>query len=916
MVCLGSLLVAVQARAEVDFAREVQPIFAARCYSCHGPQARVSGLRLDNRESVFRGGDSGVPAVVPGKSAESILIRYVTAENPKAVMPPSGPRLTSSEIEVLRRWIDEGARWPAESATPDNIDFAADILPILETRCFECHGRNRQTHGLRLDLKSAAFKGGDSGVPAIVPGNSAQSLLIRYVAGLDPKIVMPAAGPRLTAGQVRALRTWIDQGARWPDDARGALENSGTRDKRDHWAFRPRTRPVIPTTRSGAARNPIDAFVIARLEEKGWKPARPATNEALMRRIYLDLTGLPPRLDEQDQFLAHPDAAKLVDELLARPAYGERWGRHWLDLVRYAESNGYERDAAKPFAWRYRDYVIRAFNEDKPYDRFILEQLAGDELEDRDADTLIATSYYRLGPWDDEPADEQEDRFDQLEDIVSTTSQVFMGLTLGCARCHNHKFEPLTARDYYSMVAIFNGLERPHEGRTELAVPIGTPAELDVEARRDSEIEPLQKQIATIRNTFRADFLSSGRSGLPAEAVQAFLTEPAKRDAAQRSLVNQAAEKLEKDVTNAIPAETASQIASLEARIAGLKKQTPDLPRAYLMAERSPTPPVTHLLIRGKAAVPGPEVPPAVPAILADRQPEFPTLSRTSGRRLGLARWLASSENPLTARIIVNRIWQFHFGDGIVRTPSDFGVMGDRPTHSELLDWLANWFVENGWSIKKLHRLIMSSDTYRMSRDSNPEYLTKDPENRLMWRNGYRRLEVEAILDSALAVSGRLNRKMNGPSMYPFIPKAALEGSSDPDKIWQPFDENEASRRTVYAFIKRSLLVPTLEVLDFCDTARSSARRLNTSVATQALTLFNGDFMNRQAGHFAQRLRREAGEDPDRQVELAYRLALARRPTTAEKTRMLSFLGAHGGEDGLVQLCRVIFNLNEFVYPE
>jgi len=729
-------------------------------------------------------------------------------------------------------------------------DYARDVQPIFAKRCYGCHGGKMHMSEFRLDRKADALRGGGSGVPAIVPGNSKDSLLVRYISGLNAKTVMPPAGERLTAEQIATVAAWIDKGAVWPDEA-AAAEAPAKKSGRDHWAFQPRGRITPPTVKNaGWVRNPIDAFVLAKLEARGWQPAAEAEPRQLMRRTYLDLTGLPPTLAEQEAYLKNPDLDRLTDDLLARPTYGERWARHWLDLVRFAETNGYERDATKPSAWRYRDYVIRAFNNDKPFDRFTLEQLAGDQLPDASPETMIATGYTRLGPWDDEPADPKTDRFDQLDDIVSTTSQVYLGLTLGCARCHNHKFEPLTAKDYYSMVAVFNGLERPRNGRTELDLPIGTPAE-----------------------------------------NATFLEHRAKLDA------------LEKRISAAKKAGSKDEARELESQLKALRAAAPEVPLAYYLNETKPIPP-TFLLIRGSASNPGPEVQPAVPAILAKEQPAFET------PRLGLARWLVNPENPVVARVIVNRIWQFHFGEGLVRTPSDFGVMGQKPTHPELLDYLANWFIENGWSIKKLHKFILASNTYRMSKQRNAAYAAEDPDDLLLWRFPYTRLEVEAIRDSMLAVSGRLNTKMYGPSMYPFVPKAALEGSSDPDKIWTNSAEEEASRRTIYAFIKRSMVVPMLEVLDFCDTSRSSAKRLNTSVSTQALTLFNGDFVNRQADHLAERLGKNT--DPAKTIDMAYLLALARPPTKAETQTMLAFLKT----SSLQQMCRVIFNLNEFVYPD
>lgn len=709
---------------------------------------------------------------------------------------------------------------------------------------------------------------------------------------------------------------------------------------REHWAFQPMRVPQVPNVRDGRwVRNSIDNFILAKLEAKGWKPNDAAKPQALLRRVYLDIVGLPPTIAEQAEFLKGPTEAAfdtLIDDLLSRPGYGERWGRHWLDLVRYADSNGYERDGAKPSVWRYRDYVIKSLNDDKPYDRFILEQLAGDELPDASAETVTALGYFRLGPWDDEPADPAEDRFDQLDDMVSTTSQVFLGLTLGCARCHNHKFEPLSTLDYYRMMAIVSPLQSFQNGRSDLDAPVGSPSELAALSARDKKIGILKGEISKIREEVQTEFLKAGRSKLDPEATSAFLVRPAERNDAQKKLVEQNAKALENEITPGLSDEIKTKLSTVEEQIAGLKRATPDLPRAYYVHEVTSTPPETHVLIRGKATRPGVIAPPGVPSVLVPQQPGFLAADeRTTRRRLSLARWLVDPGNPLTARVIVNRVWQFHFGEGLVRTGSDFGVMGDPPSHPALLDYLAGELVRHGWSLKWLHRLILTSNTYKMSKQWHDEYGAADPENRLWWRFPYRRLEVEAIRDSMLLVSGRLSPKMFGPPMFPFIPKEAREGNSDPDKIWPAYDEAEASRRTVYAFIKRSLVVPMIEVLDLCDTTKSSARRAVTSVAPQALTLFNGQFVNEQSAHLAARLEREAGPDAERQIEQAYRLALAREPTAAERKTMLEFVGTEAArlaeesagsatpvtasvarKKALEQLCRVIFNLNEFVYPD
>ncbi len=758
------------------------------------------------------------------------------------------------------------------AAAGQAADYMQDVRPILARKCFACHGPGLQKSHLRLDRREDALRGGESGVPAIEPGKSNASLLIRYIAGTDAKLVMPPSGPRLTEAEVKTLKDWIDEGAAYPE---ARLSEAPKIDPRlAHWAFHAPVKPGVPAVKNKAwVRNPIDAFVLSKLETKGWKPATRASDADLLRRIYLDLTGLPPTIAEQDSFRG--DWAGLVRGLLARTSYGERWGRHWLDVVRYADTNGYERDAVKPQVWKYRDYVIESLNADKPFDRFVVEQMAGDELPDRNAETLIATGFHRLGPWDDEPADPMEDRFDQLDDLLNTTSQAFLGMTLACARCHNHKFEPLTTKDYYGMIAVFNGLERPRNGRTELDRPVGKPAELAV-------FEAREKRIAGLREEARVAWLRSGGSQLAADVVEAYLKKG--------------------KVTKALEAEFMAL--PVEEEVARLKRETPDLPRGYFMEERKEGPPATHILIRGKASSPGPEVAPQVPAVLTKSQPLF----ETKGRRMALAQWLVSPENPLTARVIVNRVWQWHFGEGLVRTANDFGVMGDKPTHVELLDWLAVWFVEQGWSLKKLHALILSSNTYRMAKAGNPAYAKEDPENRLLWRVPYRRLEAEVLLDGALATSGKLNTKVYGEPVYPAMQKEALEGSSDPDKVWQTFDEDKASRRAVYYIAKRSLAVPLMEVLDVCDTARPAAKRQTTSVAPQALQLFNGDFIQRQARHFAQRLRAEAGAKA--QIELAYRLALARRPKPGELKLMLEFLS----QSSLEEMCRVILNLNEFAY--
>ena len=789
-------------------------------------------------------------------------------------------------------------------------DYAEDIKPLLKKRCVTCHGPLKQKAGLRVDAGEWILKGTDDAV-VVSPGDSAGSSLIDRVSSHDVDERMPPEGVALTADEIGMLAEWIDDGALYPQDEVATLSPQA------HWAFQALRLPAVPAVRDQSwLRNPIDRFVLSKLEAQGWKPALTAQPQVLLRRVYLDLIGLPPTLEEQDAFAKSADLEAVIEDLLARKSHGERWARHWLDAVRYADTNGYERDAIKPYVWRYRDYVIDSLNADKPYDRFLVEQIAGDELPAANAETVIATGFLRLGYWDDEPADPETDRYDQLDDILNTTSQAILGLTLACARCHDHKFEPLLQKDYYSLVAVFNPLQRPRQGRKELAVPAGTRQEVAALSERDAAIKNIEAELGKLRADFEREFLEPGDSALAENVVAAFLATASERSADQKNLVKTHRDALDREVENALPDDLRRRLEDHALAIEKLRNARPDLPLAYAWQEPSNTAPQTHILVRGQAGRHGERVQPGAPEIFAARAAAiFPEPDQhTTRQRLGFANWIASPQNPLTARVIVNRVWMHHFGEGLVRTPTDFGLMGEHPTHPELLDWLAHWFVHQAkWSLKELHRLILASHAWQMSsRAVNKNHAALDPENRLLSHQSYRRLEVEAIRDSILAVSGRLNREMYGTHTYPSIPPQALEGHSDPEKIWKPLDEDSASRRTVYAFVKRSLMLPMLEVLDLCDTTQPSPGRRVTTVAPQALTLFNGEFANRQAHHFAARLKAEAGEDRTRQIDLAYRLALCRHPTQAERQALLQFLE----EESLAQLCRVIFNLNEFVYPD
>jgi Protein of unknown function (DUF1553)/Protein of unknown function (DUF1549) len=722
--------------------------------------------------------------------------------------------------------------------------------------------------------------------------------------------------------------------------------------KEKHWAFQPVQRPDLPAVSDPAwSCNPIDRFVLAKLEAEGVKLVGAADRRTLIRRLYLDLIGLPPTPNEVRTFLddRSPDAvAKVVDDLLARPQYGERWARHWLDVVRYAETNGYERDGDKPHAWRYRDYVIDALNQDKSYNRFLVEQLAGDEVDGSDASAQIATTFLRLGTWDDEPAEPLVDRYDQLDDVLGTAATAFLGITLRCARCHDHKYEPFSQVDYYRMLAVFEPLQRPRIDRLEVDRPVGTEAELAAYhagiAKADAEFARVWERIAgLVRPELDQLFAPKDgkpgkkRTSLPGEAVKAFRTEPGKRSRDQRDIVRQFAEKLEAEARAIAPAEVVAALKPLDDWVAAIRARVPkQLPRAYTWYEDGSKVPVTHVFKRGDPTRPGVAVEPGVPAVLAARQPDPPQPTvGSSGRRLWLARWLTSPENPLVTRVIVNRVWQFHFGEGLVASSNDFGVMGEAPSHPELLDWLASELMTSGWRLKPLHRTIVLSQTYQRSSAFDLEAAKVDPKGTLLWRWRQRRLEAEVVRDSILAVSGQLNPRMGGPGFYPKLPRAVLEGQSKPGDGWGESDDREQSRRSIYIFTKRCLAVPELELLDVPDNTSSCERRMVSTTGPQALTFLNGAFIQEQARHFATRLVTEAGQTPKDQVERAFALAVGRSPRPEESRAAVDFLETQerqiqadtvnrNGKAGLEPrearqkaleaFCLIILNINEFVY--
>jgi len=998
---------------------------------------------------------------------------------------------------------------PAAASNAATIDFERDIRPLLVGRCGDCHGPDTQENRLRLDVKHRAQKGGDFG-PVIVAGKSSESELIRRIGSTDEKKWMPPDGDRLSAAEVDILRRWIDAGAAWPESDADRQAAATDRDPRlDHWAWQPLVRPVVPPDSAAATlvRNDIDRFIQLKLAEMNLVPAPEADRRTLIRRLSFDLLGLPPTPEEVAAFVADESRdsyEKLIDRLLASPHYGERWARHWLDIAHYADTHGFERDQLRPNAWRYRDYVIKAFNADKPYDRFLREQIAGDILAPDDADAVIATGFLAAGPWDfvghvETKSDmlRRQARADDLDDMLTQVLTSGCGVTINCARCHDHKLDPIPQRDYYSLVSVFAGVKRgdrpidtertradrqlaaveadiarllgagidladivgggdgrgtgtqgsgidvvkgetataglnflktempnlllpavPAASTTQAAfklpfikgvfVPQGskqdgkppksdaTPAE--VKLTKEIVITDLPPSSGQswdrIRNgkvshqpqakAYGIDFTTDGHSvlGLHSNSGITFdLVEirqahslgavrftatvgfgSAEADPSSKadfSLYLDAERKLfragmRKDqavnVVVEIPesvrfltlvttdggdgigmdqlflgdaslrpvANTAlspPEIAKLEqlqaesGRLQQTLRDSSVLPVVYALTNTHLPRPV-RVQRRGNLEDETEEVVPGAlswnpqrPATLGDNTtPE-------GQRRRGLAEWITAPANPLTPRVIVNRLWHHHFGTGLVDTPSDFGLGGGKPSHPQLLDWLATDLIDHGWSLKAMHRLICTSHTYRqrcVDVPGAPAATAMDADNRLLWRQNARRLDAESLRDATLAVTGSLNPEMYGPGYRDFNYTEAYA----PTYEYITPDSPELWRRSIYRFIVRSTPHAFMTTLDCPNPANLAPARLETTTALQSLALLNNDFMLRQAGHCAKRLENDAGTDPAAQVRRGFALALARQPIDAELAAAVTLVG----KAGLVQFCRMLFNANEFVY--
>lgn len=669
---------------------------------------------------------------------------------------------------------------------------------------------------------------------------------------------------------------------------------------------------------------PVDHFILSKLELQSVAPAPPADPAVLLRRVYLDLIGLPPTAAEQRAFLENPTGeayAKVVDGLLGRPQYGERWGRHWLDVVRYAESKGYERDEYKKFVWRYRDYVIESFNRDLPYDRFIAEQLAGDELPDATAQTQVATTFLSLGTFDTIAADREVARYDTLDDMVATTSMAFLGQTLQCARCHDHKFEPLSQKDYYRMLAAFESLDVTKKER-----PLGT--EADHKRQREDEERFMEEKLGPQREAEARAWLSIlqrwQEHGLPKGkkaklneqqlrlTIEAITTEPDKRSKQHRHMLEKERNKVRGAVREVAEKAEREELIQQERRVKEVETRRPAPMMGWVFPDRGPKPKATQLRIRGDVHQKGEEIAFGLPEVL-DRGglPECKPTAKSPGRRRALAEWMTGPGAPLTARVMANRVWQYHFGRGLVPDANNLGMKGGAPSHPELLDWLASELIKGGWKLKPLHRTIVLSTTYGLSATHpNPE---SDPENDLFSRWPVHRLEAEAIRDSILAASGKLNLKMKGKPIYPPFGDKVVGASSGAD--WGKSSEEEASRRSVYVFAKRAIPLPELAVLGNPDSSCSCAKRVLSTTAVQSLLMMNGRFINEQAAHLAARLRELEGNEA--RIRRAFELVLCRSPRPEEVEDVLRFLASAEDEekmDPLTSVCLVLFNTNEFVY--
>jgi mono/diheme cytochrome c family protein len=937
----------------IGFEADILPIFQANCLSCHSGQKPQAGLDLHNLESILKGGKSG-PAITPGNSETSLLVEKVASRS----MPPTPTKLDDEQIARIRLWINKAG---VSTAQYEEQITENDVLAIFQMRCVICHGKRKQEGGLDLRFQATRLKGGNSG-PALVPGNPGESLLMQKITSGQmppPKLLVENAVRPPSSAEVEKLRKWIAAGApaapaRVTEDRDDPLVNENDR---NFWAFQPPQRPAVPARQHlDQVRNPIDNFLLQKLEANNLTYAQPAERITLLRRAYLDLIGLPPSPNDIQAYAddRRADAyERMIDGLLSSPRYGERWGKFWLEAAGYSDSEGIiDEDLVRPNAWRYRDYVIRVFNQDKPYDQFLMEQIAGDELVDyRHAkqitpelvEKLVATGFWRMAPDGTySPSNGSvSERIDVIADELQVLSSSILGLTVGCARCHNHKYDPIPQRDYYRLSAILQTAYDPYDWvkPTERYVDIALESERQKAAAWnkpiETEIKRLEGAIEDKVKPFREKLAGEKLAVLPeevrADLTVAIATSEQKRTPTQKYLAEKFGDTLkisDDDLQKRFP-ELKTQTAGIKEQIETEKKKLKEKPQIRALYDMGGEPSPAYLLRRGEAQSIGEVVEPGVLSVLKAGLAPYrvkPPWPDSSGRRLALARWLVQPNHPLTARVMVNRIWMHHFGRGLVTSPANFGRIGAPPSHPELLDWLATEFVRNGWSVKAMHRLIMTSTAYRQSSHLDPDRQSRDPENILLSRMPVRRMDAEQLFDSILKVTGQLDDTAFGPPVPVEVkPAGEVVGAGSRKQGW---------RRSVYMLQRRSTPLTMLEVFDLPPMSPNCIQRAYSTVATQELELTNSDVMRERVRYWAGRLIDEFGARQEKQIEEIYVRAFARRPTAKETRLAIRDLAelsrqwyAHLGDEkfdapraasaewaALADFCQAILGSPEFSY--
>ena len=937
--CVGLLLPASNAATGAGplFEDTVAPILKGHCADCHNSKARKGELDLSSVAGILLGGEKG-SIFQAGDVEHSHLLELIE----KGEMPKKGDPLSASQIETIREWIAAGAHFANPPAPIEEAVHQHDVLPIVLLRCTACHGPRKREGGLDLRTPLAMRKGGKNG-PALIPGDPDASPMIQRIesqACPPQELMLKYFVKRPSKAEVETLRDWIAAGAVeadiGPDVATNEPDPLVSDEDRQHWAFQP------PKVEPGA--KSIDDFVFAKLQENGLTFSPEADRDALIRRAYLDLVGMPPSVEEWQKWRSSEDSEwyeTMIDHLLASPRYGERWGRFWLDLAGYADSEGgTSADPVREVAWKYRDYVIKAFNEDKPYDRFLLEQIAGDELIDCEkasevtdemVENLVATGFLRMGidQTGSRTMNFVPERLGVIDDAIKVLGSGVMGLTLECVRCHTHKYDPIPQRDYYRLKAVFQGaydefdwmsfktrtLDIATDVRKKRVAEVNPPLEADLkklEAFRKKKVIQWQREI--LRQHYpdqpEADreetFVALGRADNTRTLPQRNLVEML-----QTAMVTpnfQQPESVQK----------ARQVVDdLDREIAGVRARLePSLAIRALWDRGDPSP--TYILRRGEHTKPGRLVGPGVPSALTDgktpfvAEPPFPNGTPKTGRRLALARWLTQPEHPLTARVMVNRIWHHHFGSGLVATLENFGVKGEPPSHPELLDWLAVEFVKQGWSMKEIHRLMMNSRTYRQSSRITDERLEQDPENRLLSRMPLRRMDAEALRDSLLFVSGKLDETPGGVPDGVTVNREGLVEANP--------TENGGWRRSVYLQYRRTEIPTMMDTFDYPEMGPNCVSRSVSIVSPQSLMLMNNDRVRGLAAALANRVEEESPGDLGEKVDAVYSLALSRPPTGEERRlgietlKKLQDAWPDQPKGPLEAFCHTILNSAAFIY--